>query len=89
MLGGAQDLHELGARPSARRRCAIVGSPSSAAFTWPRSASDGDAELAEHGGDNAVLLLEQHGEQVLGLHLRVAAVGREVDGRRRASWDLR
>ena len=38
-----------------------------------------DAELAQHGRDHAVALLEQHGEEVLGLHLGVAAVGRELD----------
>ena len=57
-----------------------VGSASSAA-RLAAQALDGDAELAQHARDDGVVLIEQHGEQMLGLHLGVAAVGREVDGR--------
>ena len=39
------------------------------------------AELGQHGDDDAAVLLEQHAEQVLGRHLRVAAALGELAGR--------
>ena len=85
-LGGAQDLDELaraaGGLRRGRRTCAgqLRQRLERAA---ERLAHGGrlDAELAQHGRDDAALLLEQDGEQVLGRRLRVAAlVGQPLGG---------
>ena len=81
VLGRAQHRKSSG---DGRRLAAgwpSVGSASSAASTSPRRPPDGDAELAQHARDDGVVLIEQDGEQMLRLHLGVASVGREVDGR--------
>ena len=82
LLGLAQDADELarragglaagGQRRHARR---------AAALTSPRSGAGVGAELGQHRHDDAAVLLEQHGEQVLGRHLRVAAALGELAGR--------
>ena len=80
VLGCAQHLHELGRGRglggAAQRRERVERRAHLAA-----QALDGDAQLAQHARDDGVALIEQHGEQVLGLHLGVAGGGREVDGR--------
>ena len=58
-----------------------AASLSSAASSSRADRSTVDAELAEHRRDDAALLLEQHGEQVLGGDLGVAALMRPAAGR--------
>ena len=92
VLGGAQDLDELaatGRRP--RRRRSSVGSASSAALSVARAAARRSTpSLREDGRDDAAVLLEQDGEQVLGR--RPAGCGARCGERDRrpamASWDL-
>ena len=80
MLGRAQDLHELrrgrGLGGAAERRERVERRAHLAA-----QALDGDAQLAQHARDDGVALIEQHGEQMLRLHLGMSSGGREVDGR--------
>ena len=81
-LGRAQDAaraRSTGRRP--RRRRSSVGSASSAALTSRADGAGVGAELAQHRDDDAAVLLEQHGEQVLGRHLRVAPALGELAGR--------
>ena len=66
----------------------MVGSSSSAALTSLADGLGAGAELAQDGDDDAVVLLEQRGEQVLGLAsvwLRAAASAVAACS---ASWDL-
>ena len=58
----------------------IVGNLSSAAVGSVRIVSGLRAELAQDGPDDALGLLEQRDEQVLGLGLGVLAGGRDRDG---------
>ena len=82
LLALAQDADEL-----ARRAGGLAAggqrwaSRRAAALTSPRSAPASAPSLAEHGHDDAAVLLEQDGEQVLGGHLRVAAALGELAGR--------
>src|SRR5436190_14354163 len=78
LVRGAQDRDELGAR--ARRLAAL-------AEGWQRvergidlraDRLDARAELVEDRNHDAGVLLEQDGEQVLGGHLRVAAIVGEL-----------
>ena len=79
VLGRAQDAEQLG------RGRGLVGvgrawaARRGAASTSARSARRVDAELAQHAGHHVVVLLEQHGEQVLGRRLRVLARGGQRD----------
>ena len=59
---------------SARRRPPSVGSASSAALFAARMPSGWTPSFWSMGSDDAGVLLEQHGEQVLGRHLRVVAL---------------
>ena len=80
MLGRAEDLEQIGSGRrlgrGAERGKAVEGGADLAAQPLGR-----DAELAQDAGHDGVGLIEQHGEQVLGLHLGVAGGGGEVDGR--------
>ena len=78
-LGGAQDVEQLAgvaglARAGGDRREVVEGGVDDAADLLRRG-----ADLAQDGRDHAVVLLEQHGEQVLGLDLRVAPRGSKAD----------
>ena len=71
-LGGAQDVEQLAgvaglARAGGDRRELVERGVDDAA-----DLVRGGADLAQDGRDDAVVLLEQHGEQVLGLDLGVA-----------------
>ena len=58
----------------------IVGNLSSAVVELGADRLRAGAELAQHGPDDALGLLEQRDEQVLGLRLGVVAGGRHRDG---------
>ena len=58
----------------------IVGSWSSAALTSRADRLRAGAELAQHGSDDGLRLLEQRHEQVLGLNFGVMAGGRHGSG---------
>ena len=90
-LGEAQDVHQLAAGARAPWRPAVmVGKRSSAASIvgW-RIAPGCGAELAQHGPDDALGLLEQRDEQVLGLRSRCGGGRpRRAMAACSASWDL-
>ena len=70
-LGGAQDVDQLAAGASAPwRRAVIVGRLSSAALSVGADRLRAGAELAQDRPDDALGLLEQRDEQVLGLRSR-------------------
>ena len=82
VLGVAQDADELARRAGGlaaggQRRQRVERGVDLARAARRASAPS----LAEHGHDDAAVLLEQHGEQVLGRHLRVAAALGELAGR--------
>ena len=80
-LGGAQDGDELARDGRARsRRPVMVGSFVERGVDVAADRLRAGAELVEHGDDDAVLLLEQDGEQVLGRRSRCGCA------RRRARW---
>ena len=80
-LGGAQDVEQL-----ARRR-GLAGARRDRGQTIELAAdlaADGGrvgADLAEHGADDALVLVEQREQQVGGSGLGVAPVGRDADRR--------
>ena len=82
-LGGVQDWASS-LEPPAGSAAAPPLSFGSASSAGAERLADGgrvDAELAQHGRDDAAVLLEQHREQVLGRDLRVAAlVGEPLGG---------
>ena len=80
-LGGAQDGEQLAADGRLGRRAPVmVGQLVERGVDVGADGLGAGAELAQHGHDDAVLLLEQDGEQVLGRGLGVVARGGEGDG---------
>ena len=78
------ELARPAGRLSRRRPCVSFGSASSAGRRRLADRAGLDAELAQHRDDDATLLLEQDGEQMLGRRLRVAAlVGQPLRGLQR------
>ena len=76
------------ATSSARPRCASVGSVVERGVDVGAQRVGRDADLAEHGRDEAALLVEQRGEQMQRGDLRVAARGASASAACRASWVL-
>ena len=71
-LGVAQDADELARRAGGLAAGADRRQPVERGVGLRAHRGGVDAELGEHGRDDAAVLLEQHDEQVLGRDLRVA-----------------
>ena len=75
LLGGAQHLHEAGGGVRCRRVVAgDRGKGIERGVDRGAQRARVGAELVQHGSDDPGLLLEQHGQQVLGHELGVAAL---------------
>ena len=79
-LGGAQDGHELAADGGLAGGALDGREPVEGGVDVLADGLGTGAELAQDGDDEAVLLLEQDGEQVLGRGLGVVARGGEGGG---------